>query len=136
MLIDSIDETAARMHEIKKRGVQFSLDDFGTGYSSLSYLKRLPFDQLKIDRAFVHDLLDDLGSRAIAQAIISLGHALGLNVVAEGVESCDQRDLLLLGCSTFQGHFFGRPQPLEEFERRWRNPEHPQETRTALLRRS
>jgi diguanylate cyclase (GGDEF)-like protein/PAS domain S-box-containing protein len=134
MLIDSIGETADRMHEIKKRGVQFSLDDFGTGYSSLSYLKRLPFDQLKIDRAFVHDLLDDLGSRAIAQAIISLGHALGLNVVAEGVENCDQRDLLLeLGCSTFQGHFFGRPQPLEEFERRWRNPAHPQKTRAARL---
>lgn len=136
MLLDDIDEMAAKMHEIKKRGVQFSLDDFGTGYSSLSYLKRLPFDQLKIDRAFVHDLLDDLGSRVIAQTIISLGHALGLNVIAEGIETCEQRDLLLeLGCSAFQGHFFGRPQPLAEFEQRWRDPAHLSETRTTIMRR-
>lgn len=136
MLLDDIDEMSAKMHEIKKRGVQFSLDDFGTGYSSLSYLKRLPFDQLKIDRAFVRDLLDDFGSRAIAQTIISLGHALGLNVIAEGIETCEQRDLLLeLGCSVFQGHFFGRPQPLAEFEQQWRDPRQRAHMQQDIMRR-
>lgn len=136
MLLDDVDAMSAKMHEIKKRGVRFSLDDFGTGYSSLSYLKRLPFDQLKIDRAFVHDLLDDFGSRAIAQTIISLGHALGLDVIAEGIETCEQRDLLLeLGCSVFQGYFFGRPQPLAEFERQWRDPLQRERTQQEIMRR-
>ena len=82
----------------------FSLDDFGTGYSSLAYLKRLPLDQLKIDRAFVRDMLVDETSGAIAQTIISLGRAMGLSVIAEGVESEEQRGFLAgLGCHAFQG---------------------------------
>ncbi|WP_420238594.1 PAS domain S-box protein [Telmatobacter bradus] len=122
MLLDNIDDAIAKMNELKQHGVHFSLDDFGTGYSSLSYLKRLPFDQLKIDRSFVRDLLDDIGSQAIARSIISLGRALGLNVIAEGVESCEQRDLLIdLGCSSFQGYFFSHPLPLADFEDRWRS---------------
>jgi diguanylate cyclase (GGDEF)-like protein/PAS domain S-box-containing protein len=122
MLLDNIDDAIAKMNELKQHGVRFSLDDFGTGYSSLSYLKRLPFDQLKIDRSFVRDLLDDIGSQAIARSIISLGRALGLNVIAEGVESCEQRDLLIdLGCSSFQGYFYSHPLPLADFESHWRS---------------
>ena len=123
MLLDNIEEAIAKMNELKQHGVRFSLDDFGTGYSSLNYLKRLPFDQLKIDRSFVRDLLDDVGSQAIARSIISLGSALGLNVIAEGVESCEQRDLLIeLGCSSFQGYFYSHPLSLADFESRWREP--------------
>jgi EAL domain-containing protein (putative c-di-GMP-specific phosphodiesterase class I) len=100
--------------------LRFSLDDFGTGYSSLSYLKRLPLDQLKIDRTFVRDILVDDSSGAIAQTIISLSKAMGLSVIAEGVETERQRDFLKrLGCSSFQGFLYGRPLPLEEFERVW-----------------
>ncbi len=120
ILLDNIEEAIEKMRELKEHGLRFSLDDFGTGYSSLSYLKRLPFDQLKIDRSFVHDLLDDIGSRAIAQTVISLGQALDLEVMAEGVETEAQRvQLEELGCHKFQGYLFARPIPLEEFERNW-----------------
>jgi diguanylate cyclase (GGDEF)-like protein/PAS domain S-box-containing protein len=126
MLLHNIDESIAKMRELKKHGVRFSLDDFGTGYSSLNYLKRLPFDQVKIDRSFVRDLRDDAGSRAIAQTVISLGHALGLEVLAEGVETNDQRELLMnLGCHRFQGYLFGRPLPLDDFERTWMKESDP-----------
>jgi EAL domain-containing protein (putative c-di-GMP-specific phosphodiesterase class I) len=95
-----------------------SLDDFGTGYSSLAYLKRLPLDQLKIDRTFVRDILADATSGAIAQTIISLSRAMGLSVIAEGVESEEQRRFLAhLGCHAFQGFLFSRPLPLLDFER-------------------
>ncbi|MDR3723012.1 MAG: PAS domain S-box protein [Terracidiphilus sp.] len=120
MLLDNIDDAIFKMLELKFHGVRFSLDDFGTGYSSLNYLKRLPFDQVKIDRSFVRDLQDDPGSRAIARTVISLGSALGLDVLAEGVETESQREMLIdLGCSFFQGYFFGRPVPLEDFEKTW-----------------
>lgn len=123
ILLDNIEEAIEKMHGLKQHGVRFSLDDFGTGYSSLSYLKRLPFDQLKIDRSFVRDLRDDLGSQAIAQTVISLGSALHLDVLAEGVETEDQRKQLEeFGCHSFQGYLFGRPVPLEEFERVWLMP--------------
>ena len=91
--------------------------------SSLSYLKLLPLDQLKIDSSFVRDILSDVGSRAIAQSVISLGRALGLSVIAECVEIEEQRVLLSrLGCTAFQGYLFSRPLPLEEFERLWLRP--------------
>ncbi len=118
MLVDSIDEIIAKMMELKAHGLAFSLDDFGTGYASLSYLKRLPLEQLKIDRSFVHDILDDASSAAIAQAVISLGNAIGLSVLAEGVETEQQRDLLdRLGCHAYQGFLFSRPVPAEMFVR-------------------
>jgi diguanylate cyclase (GGDEF)-like protein/PAS domain S-box-containing protein len=118
MLVEDIEDVIAKMTEFKSHGIGFSLDDFGTGYSSLAYLKRLPLDQLKIDRSFVRDILEDAGSRAIAQSVVSLGEAFGLTVIAEGVETGEQRDYLDdLGCHSFQGYFFGRPLPFEDFQR-------------------
>ena len=92
MLVDNLEETVAIMKTLKSHGIQFSLDDFGTGYSSLAYLKRLPLDQLKIDRTFVRDILANATNGAVAQAIISLARALGLVVIAEGVETDEQRE--------------------------------------------
>ncbi len=120
MLVENIEEVIEKMTELKSHGLSFSLDDFGTGYSSLSYLRRLPLDQLKIDRSFIRDILVDQSSAAIAQTIISLSHAMGLPVIAEGVETEEQRKFLTRnGCDAFQGYLFGRPLPLEEFENQW-----------------
>jgi diguanylate cyclase (GGDEF)-like protein len=117
MLVDNVEEVIAKMTELKGHGLKFSLDDFGTGYSSLSYLKRLPLDELKIDRSFVRDALMDASGGAIVQAIISLGRAMGMPVVAEGVETEEQREFLAgRGCHAFQGYLFSRPLPVEEFE--------------------
>jgi EAL domain-containing protein (putative c-di-GMP-specific phosphodiesterase class I) len=103
--------------QLASLGVKIAIDDFGTGYSSLAYLKRLPLGLLKIDRAFVRDMLVDATSGAIAQTIISLGRAMGLSVIAEGVENEEQRGFLAgLGCHTFQGFLFSPPLPLEQFE--------------------
>jgi len=117
MLVDNVEDVIAKMTALKAHGLRFSLDDFGTGYSSLAYLKRLPLSQLKIDRAFVHDMQIDVTSGAIAQTIISLGRAMGLSVIAEGVETEAQRDFLAgMGCHAFQGFLFSRPLPLEDFQ--------------------
>jgi diguanylate cyclase (GGDEF)-like protein/PAS domain S-box-containing protein len=119
-LVNDFQDVVAKMTELKAHGLRFSVDDFGTGYSSLAYLKRLPLDQLKIDRAFVKDILFDGPSGAIAQAIISMGHSMGFSVIAEGVETAEQRDFLIgLGCDCFQGYFYSRPVPADEFERVW-----------------
>jgi EAL domain-containing protein (putative c-di-GMP-specific phosphodiesterase class I) len=97
--------------------VSFSLDDFGTGYSSLSYLKRLPLSQLKIDRSFVQDVLTDPSDAVIARTIVALGHSLGLTVIAEGVETAEQRDALAgMECDAFQGYFYSRPVPVAAME--------------------
>jgi diguanylate cyclase (GGDEF)-like protein/PAS domain S-box-containing protein len=120
MLVENIEGVIAKMTELKSHGLKFSLDDFGTGYSSLAYLKRLPIDQLKIDSSFVRDIMADAGSRAIAQSVISLGRALGLSVIAECVETEEQRALLSrIGCHAFQGFLFSRPLPLDAFESQW-----------------
>ena len=122
MLLEDVEGVVAKMSVLKSHGLRFSLDDFGTGYSSLSYLKRLPLDQLKIDRAFVQDILGDVTSGAIAQTIISLSRTMGLSVIAEGVETEEQRDFLVrLGCDAFQGYLIGRPLPIDEFEQTWLN---------------
>jgi diguanylate cyclase (GGDEF)-like protein len=117
MLLDNVEDVIAKMTQLKLHGLRFSLDDFGTGYSSLSYLKRLPLDQLKIDRSFVRDLITDASDRAIAHAIVSLGRTMGLSVIAEGVETKEQEELLTdLGCHSYQGFLFSRPLPIEEFQ--------------------
>jgi len=117
VLVDNVEEAIAKMTELKSHGMSFSLDDFGTGYSSLSYLKRLPIDHLKIDCSFIHDMLGNATSGAIIQAIISLGRAMGLSVIAEGVETEEQLSFLAnLGCHSYQGFLFSRPLPIEQLE--------------------
>jgi diguanylate cyclase (GGDEF)-like protein/PAS domain S-box-containing protein len=117
LLLQDVEDSIAKMQVLRNQGVGFSLDDFGTGYSSLSYLKRLPLDQLKIDQGFVRDVLTDPNDAAIACTVIALAHSLGLEVVAEGVETQGQRKFLLRnGCQRFQGYLFGRPVPSQELE--------------------
>ena len=117
MLLDDIKDTIAKMQEIKKLGVLFSMDDFGTGYSSLSYLAQLPLDQIKIDKSFVRNLPGVKNDETIARSIITMGLGLDLNVIAEGVETENQREFLeALGCLEYQGYLFSRPLPLSELE--------------------
>ena len=117
MLVNDVDTITAQMTELKAVGVSFSLDDFGTGYSSLSYLKRLPFDQLKIDQCFVKNIFTDPNDAAIAKMVVALGISMGLNVIAEGVEYEEQREYLSgIGCDNYQGYLFSKPLPLTEFE--------------------
>ena len=123
LLIDSVEDTVLKMVQLKNRGVGFSLDDFGIGYSSLSYLKRLPLDQLKIDQSFVRDILTDPNDEAIARTIVALGNSLGLAVIAEGVETAEQKSrLATLGCFFYQGYHFSRPIPVADFMAFVRNP--------------
>jgi EAL domain-containing protein (putative c-di-GMP-specific phosphodiesterase class I) len=117
MLQDNIEETISTMLDLKQMGVRFSLDDFGTGYSSLQYIKRLPLDQLKIDRSFVNDIVTDIGDKAIVTAIIAMALSLDIDVIAEGVETEAQKQLLLdLGCLQFQGYLFGKPVNIHDFD--------------------
>lgn len=112
-----LDALSARMLALRSFGFKLSLDDFGTGYSSLSYLRNLPLDQLKIDRSFVNDILNDIHDYNISRTVVELGRALGLGVVAEGVENASQYEVLRsLGCDCFQGYYFGRPVPEHEFD--------------------
>jgi diguanylate cyclase (GGDEF)-like protein/PAS domain S-box-containing protein len=118
VVLEHVEDTIAKMRELKGLGISFSMDDFGTGYSSLQYLKRLPLDQLKIDQGFVRDITTEPNDAAIVQTIIAMTDALGLNVIAEGVETREQQEFLEhRGCHAFQGYFFGRPMPLTAFEK-------------------
>jgi len=115
LLVTDMQDVIEKMQTLRAAHVSFSLDDFGTGYSSLSYLKRLPLDQLKIDKSFVRDVLTDPSDAAIANTVLALGHSLNLRVVAEGVEELGQCEFLRRnGCTFFQGYLFGKPVPIDQ----------------------
>lgn len=117
LLLDNVEQTIRIMEELSHLGVKFSLDDFGTGYSSLQYLKRLPLHQLKIDKSFVTDIANDPGEQAIVRTIIAMARSLGLDVIAEGVETeVQQQYLLRSGCTHYQGYLYSKPLPLAQFE--------------------
>lgn len=116
VFLKNIEEAIIKMNVLRKYGFSFSIDDFGTGYSSLSYLKRLPFDQLKIDQSFTNDLINNPHSAAIVQAIIVMAEGLGLSLIAEGVETNKQLNCLSdYGCHFFQGYYFSKPLLPEPF---------------------
>ena len=117
MVLENVDITIEKMHQLNQLGIDFSMDDFGTGYSSLSCLKRLPLKQLKIDQSFVRDITSDPDDAAIVQTIINLSSSLKYDVIAEGVETQEQRQFLFNNdCSQYQGYLFSRPVPITEFE--------------------
>ncbi len=117
VMLDDIDDAIKKMQALKALGVQFSLDDFGTGYSSLQYLKMLPLDQLKIDQSFVRNLVLDSNDQVIVDTIIAMAKALNLGVIAEGVETLEQKQFLVdHGCTHLQGYLFGKPVPIKQFE--------------------
>jgi len=114
MMMNNVEETIATLNKMKELGLQLSIDDFGTGYSSLSYLKKFPIHKLKIDKSFVDGLPHDSDDLAIVQAIIGISHALQLKVIAEGVETIEQYDLLRsFDCNEIQGYYFSKPLPAE-----------------------
>jgi diguanylate cyclase (GGDEF)-like protein/PAS domain S-box-containing protein len=117
MLLDNIEKDISTMRQLKALGVSFSIDDFGTGYSSLQYLKRLPLDQIKIDQSFVRDLASNSSDMAIVRTIIAMANSMDLDVIAEGVETEEQKQMLLnAGCRHFQGYLFSQPVPIGQFE--------------------
>ena len=119
LLLDKVEDVVEKMQALRRMGVRFSLDDFGTGYASLSYLKRFPFEQLKVDRSFIRDIMRNSDDAGIVRAIIAMGNTLRLNVVAEGVEDAEQHAYLVQhGCAFFQGYLFGKPMSFAEFRQR------------------
>jgi EAL domain-containing protein (putative c-di-GMP-specific phosphodiesterase class I) len=122
MLVDDIEDVIAKMMFLKAHGLRIALDDFGTGYSSLAYLNRLPLDELKIDSSFVRNAGTEQVSGAIVETIISLGRTMGLSVIAEGVETEEQRSFLAsLGCRLYQGFLLSCPLPVGDFEQLLQN---------------
>jgi diguanylate cyclase (GGDEF)-like protein/PAS domain S-box-containing protein len=114
LLVDDLDQTIARMHELTAMGIRFSIDDFGTGYSNLAYLKKMPLYELKIDKSFLRDTPHDVNGTALVQSIMAMARHLGLHVVAEGIETTEQAQYLALnGRAGMQGYLFCRPMPLE-----------------------
>jgi EAL domain-containing protein (putative c-di-GMP-specific phosphodiesterase class I) len=115
MMMRNVSRAIKVLDAIQSRGIRIAIDDFGTGYSSMSLMKQFPIDTIKIDRSFVRDLPDDAEDQAIAQAIISMGRALGMTIVAEGVETVEQQTFLRAhGCDEMQGFLFSRPLPPEQ----------------------
>jgi diguanylate cyclase (GGDEF)-like protein len=123
LIMENVDHSIASLRAIRASGVTVAIDDFGTGFSSLSYLSKLPVDTLKIDRSFIIDMVSGEGGRTLVSVIIHLAHALKLNVVAEGVETEEQRrELRQLDCDEMQGYLFGKPVPAEIFEKTYLTP--------------
>jgi EAL domain-containing protein (putative c-di-GMP-specific phosphodiesterase class I) len=117
VVLSDVGEVITKMHALKALRVRLSMDDFGTGYSSLSYLKQLPLDQLKIDQSFVRDMTSDQNDQVMVQTIIDMAKNFHLNVIAEGVETDAQMSLLKhMGCMAYQGYFFSKPVPIEQFD--------------------
>ncbi len=124
-MMKKTEDVIAKLREINDLGIGISIDDFGTGYSSLSILKRLPINRLKIDRSFIDDILEDKDDVAIVKAIMALGKSLKLDLIAEGVETAEQRDFLIdKGCTHMQGHYFSHPVFAEEIEKKWLGVKH------------
>ena len=114
LLVDN-ESTLETLHQLRNLGVRISMDDFGTGYSSLSYLRSFPFDKIKIDRSFVHDLASNADSKAIIRAVTGLGSSLGITTTGEGVETQEELEYLKReGCTEAQGYFFSKPKPARE----------------------
>jgi diguanylate cyclase (GGDEF)-like protein/PAS domain S-box-containing protein len=123
IFIENLEDTVQKMEALRRLGVRFSIDDFGIGYSSLAYLKRLPVDEIKIDRSFISDIITDPSDANLVETIINMAEHLGLGVVAEGVETEEQLEFLReKGCRLFQGYHFSRPRPAEDFEALIRKP--------------
>jgi EAL domain-containing protein (putative c-di-GMP-specific phosphodiesterase class I) len=119
IVIDDVADTIAKMQALRKLGVNFSMDDFGTGYSSLAYLTKLPLSQLKIDQSFVNNIGNKAADATIIETIIGMAVNLGMEVIAEGVETQAQCDFLEhAGCKFYQGFLFSKPVPVEEFEQK------------------
>jgi len=122
VLVSNVESIIEKMNALKAQGICFSMDDFGTGYSSLSFLKRLPLDQLKIDQSFVNGILTDAHDVDIARMVVALSRSMGLDVIAEGVETEEQREALAQnGCLNYQGYLFSRPLDIRTFED-WAEP--------------
>jgi EAL domain-containing protein (putative c-di-GMP-specific phosphodiesterase class I) len=118
LVLHNIVDTIDKMKALNRQGIHFSMDDFGTGYSSLAHLTSLPIQQLKIDKSFVRNMGGNHKDAVVVQTIIGMAHNLGVAVIAEGVETQEQRACLeRFGCQTYQGYLFGRPVPLREFEK-------------------
>jgi EAL domain-containing protein (putative c-di-GMP-specific phosphodiesterase class I) len=121
-LIEDVQQTLGVLHRVRELGVGVAIDDFGTGYSSLAVLGQFPASALKIDQAFVRDISTDAAHAAITRAVLAVAAELKLSVMAEGVETRQERDFLVgLGCKRMQGYLFGRPVPKQEFEEVWRD---------------
>jgi len=117
LLIEDAAGALATLERLKALGVRISMDDFGTGYSSLSYFRMFPFDKVKIDRSFVQDMIDNPQARAIVRSVIGLGRGLGVPVLAEGVETTEQLEMLRAeGCDQVQGYLISRPNPIHFFD--------------------
>ncbi|MDD2789140.1 MAG: EAL domain-containing protein [Sulfurimonas sp.] len=115
--ITNPEEAIKTLQKISDIGIELAIDDFGTGYSSLAYLKRLPINKLQIDQTFVRDLPEDEEDAGITKAVIALAHSLNLKVIAEGVETKEQRDFLVQnGCEKIQGYFYSKPIPADALE--------------------
>jgi EAL domain-containing protein (putative c-di-GMP-specific phosphodiesterase class I) len=132
LIMQDLQQAISKMKELQSMGISLSIDDFGTGYSSLAALKSFPIARLKIDQSFVRDLPDNENDKAIATAVISLGHKLNLKVIAEGVETEEQQTFLREnGCDEIQGHVFSRAVSAEEISLLLRTPRLPQPGRIA-----